>query len=396
MARLAFSEEVLFALMQARLRKRRQVSDKGQRGLVFNVTPNGGTFFFRYSFGGRQRLLRLGRWGEIDLLTARQRVRELTHRLVDGQDPAAAEAALIKVPTLAEFYHEHYLPHIRTHKVSEVTDASYFRNHLLPAFGSAPMDRITPQDVERFIRLAQDAGLKPSSINRYVGTLKHAFALALDWKIPGIQKNPLQRMRPLKENNQRDRFLTPEETSRLMAALVRSENRELPGIVSLLLLTGARKSEVLKARWEQFDLERRQWRVPRAKSGYHRFIVISDQALKVLQNRQALGIKSPWVFPNPATGKPYVEIFNAWNTARRAAGLADVRIHDLRHSFASALVNGGVPLYEVQKLLGHASIRTTERYAHLAPGRLAASLSVSDADFGGIVDFAQQYLLPFP
>lgn len=394
MARMDFFDTALLALVEARPRKRRRVSDKGQRGLVFDVTANGGTFSFRYSFGGRQRLLRLGRWGEIDLLTARQRTRELIHRLVDGQDPAAAEATRLRIPTLSDFYHQHYLPHVRSHKVSEVTDASYFRNHLLPEFGSMPMDRITPQDVERFIRLKQEAGLKPSSINRYVGTLKHTFALALDWKIPGIERNPLQRMRPLKENNQLDRFLTPEETSRLMVALVQSENRELAGIVSLLLLTGARKSEVLEARWEQFDLERRQWRVPRAKSGYHRFILISDQALQLLQDRQALGIKSPWVFPNPATGKPYVEIYNAWNTARRQAGLADVRIHDLRHSFASALVNGGVPLYEVQKLLGHASIRTTERYAHLAPGRLAASLLISDADFGGIVDFVRTQLPP--
>jgi integrase len=96
------------------------------------------------------------------------------------------------------------------------------------------------------------------------------------------------------------------------------------------------------------------------------------------------GGASPWVFPNPATGKPYMEIFNAWNTARRKAGLPDLRIHDLRHSFASSLVNGGTPLYEVQKLLGHSSIRTTERYAHLAPERLLGSMRISDAAFGKV------------
>lgn len=93
---------------------------------------------------------------------------------------------------------------------------------------------------------------------------------------------------------------------------------------------------------------------------------------------------SPWLFPNPATGEPFVEIYNSWNTARQRAGLETLRIHDLRHSFASALVNGGTPLYEVQKLLGHSSIRTTERYAHLAPERLINTMKISDRVFGDV------------
>jgi integrase len=199
-----------------------------------------------------------------------------------------------------------------------------------------------------------------------------------------MDRNPLQKYPLLKENNLITRFLSEEETQRLKTALRESENQHLAAIVGLLLVTGARKSEVLRARWEQFDLDRRQWRVPKAKSGYHRFIPISDVALQILAERRALGLDSPWLFPSPATGKPFVEIFNSWNTARRRAGLKDLRIHDLRHSFASALVNGGTPLYEVQKLLGHSSIRTTERYAHLAPERLINSMKISDSAFGDV------------
>jgi integrase len=390
--RIHFSDDALLSLTAAPPGRRRRYTDLAQRGLVFDVTASGGYFGFRYTFGGRQRLLGLGKLGQIDLLTARQRTTELIHQLVDGHDPAVVEAARITIPTLQAFYEERYLPHIRTYKVSEGTDANYFANHLLPFFGSMPMDRITAGSVTSFVSLKLEEGLQPSSINRYVGTLKHAFNLALEWEIPGVEKNPLQRFRLLKENNQLNRFLSPEETTRLKDALAASPNRDLASIVGLLLVTGARKTEVLEARWEQFDLERRQWRVPRAKSGYHRFIPISDAALQLLQARAALGVESPWVFPNPTTGKPYVEIYNAWNTARRQAGLADVRIHDLRHSFASSLVNGGTPLYEVQKLLGHASIRTTERYAHLAPEKLLDSMRISDAAFGLVAKLVCQQL----
>lgn len=196
----------------------------------------------------------------------------------------------------------------------------------------------------------------------------------------GGHKYPL-----LKENNRLTRFLNEEETERLRTALGQSENQHLSAIVGLLLVTGARKNEVLRARWEQFDLERRQWRVPKSKSGYHRFIPISDVAYRIIEERRAIGLESRWLFPNPTTGQPFVEIYNSWNTARNRAGLKQLRVHDLRHSFASALVNGGTPLYEVQKLLGHSSIRTTERYAHLAPERLINPMKISDQAFGNVV-----------
>ena len=139
-------------------------------------------------------------------------------------------------------------------------------------------------------------------------------------------------------------------------------------IIPMLILTGARKREVLDAKWTEFDLERRQWRVSITKAGKPRYVPLSDGVVQLLST---LAHDSPkWVFPNPKTGKPYVSIFCSWNTARKQAGLADVRIHDLRHSFASFLVNAGRSLYEVQKILGHTQIKTTQRYAHLSQDTL--------------------------
>jgi integrase len=390
--KLHFSEEVLHALTATPAERRRRFTDLIQRGLVFDATPSGGYFYFRYTFAGRQRLLGLGKLGTADLGQIRQRVTELTHQLIDGHNPALIQGDRASTPSLGEFYRERYLPHVRTYKTTTINDSCYFVNHLLPFFGEIAMHRISRGEVSRFVSRKLEEGFKPSSINRYLVALRFAFNLALQWEVPGISKNPLHRYQLLKENNLINRFLTVEETLRLKATLADSANPDLASIVGFLLVTGARKTEVLEARWEQFDLERRQWRIPKSKSGYHRFIPISDAALHLLRKRQSLGINSPWLFPNPATGKPYVEIYNAWNTARRRAGLADLRIHDLRHSFASSLVNGGAPLYEVQKLLGHSNIRTTERYAHLAPERLLGSMRISDAAFGDVSEAASHQL----
>ena len=382
--KLVFSDTLLAGLAGGDSRAKRHFVDLAQRGLVFELTPSGGYFHFRYTFCGRQKLLSLGKHGETDVAAARTKAGEFAHLLLDGVDPAVARGPKFKTPTLAEFVEQKYLPHIRTYKTTDTNDLNYFKNHLLPAFGVWPLNTIRRGDVSSFVSRKLEAGLKPGSINRYIVALRHALGLAVQWEIPGMDRNALQKYPLLKENNLITRFLSEEETQRLKTALRESENQHLAAIVGLLLVTGARKSEVLRARWEQFDLDRRQWRVPKAKSGYHRFIPISDVALQILAERRALGLDSPWLFPSPATGKPFVEIFNSWNTARRRAGLTDLRIHDLRHSFASALVNGGTPLYEVQKLLGHSSIRTTERYAHLAPERLINSMKISDSAFGDV------------
>ena len=140
----------------------------------------------------------------------------------------------------------------------------------------------------------------------------------------------------------------------------------------MLILTGARKNEVLKSKWQDFNFDQRIWRIPTSKSGKARHVPISDGMLHLLAGvpRHA---DCDYVFANPKTLLPYVSIFGSWNTARKAVGLADVRIHDLRHSFASFLVNSGRSIYEVQRILGHTQIKTTQRYAHLSQDSLLAA-----------------------
>ena len=159
--------------------------------------------------------------------------------------------------------------------------------------------------------------------------------------------------------------MSQDELRRLSEAIKKSENPMLEPIISMLILTGARKSEVLNARWEDFDLNRRLWRISYTKTGKSRTIPLSESAQAVLERIPKIE-NCPYVFVNPDTGKPFNAIYNSWNTARKRAGLEDLRIHDLRHSFASFLINGGRTIYEVGELLGHTQVKTTMRYAHLA------------------------------
>ena len=150
-------------------------------------------------------------------------------------------------------------------------------------------------------------------------------------------------------------------------------------IVPMLILTGARKREVLDAKWDQFDFQRRSWRIPITKSGKARHVPLSDGAPAIL-SQVPRDNPEGWVFPNPKSGVPFTAIFYSWDTARKLAGIPELRIHDLRHSFASMLVNNGRTLYEVQSILGHRSSKTTQRYAHLANDTLVdAANSVTRA-----------------
>ncbi len=152
-------------------------------------------------------------------------------------------------------------------------------------------------------------------------------------------------------------------------------------MVALLLYTGARKREILDAQWSCIDIKRRTLTVPLSKSGKARHILLSDAAIELLDSlpRQD-GV--PWVFFNPKTLKPPVSIFCAWNSIRNKVGLNNVRLHDLRHSFASFLVNSGRSLYEVQTLLGHHNPKVTMRYAHLSPGALIDAANIVGSVLG--------------
>jgi integrase len=156
-----------------------------------------------------------------------------------------------------------------------------------------------------------------------------------------------------------------EEAQRLLIALENDQNQTAAWAIKLLFLTGARRNEITQAKWEDVNWERKALLVPRSKSGRSRLIQLNSAALDLLHSLPRTP-QDTFIFPSPLTGRPSPSLHFPWSRIRKRAGLIGVRLHDLRHSFASFLVNNGVSIYVVQGLLGHANVRATQRYAHLA------------------------------
>lgn len=348
--------------------------DSKVSGLILKVLQSGKrNFYIRYQ---NER----GKWTEkkissvdasvLKLSDARTLAQQHLSSLAMGNDPFAKKAELKQVPTLADFIANSYMPFIKVNKRSWVTDESLLRNHVIPAFGHLYMDEFTPQHLMSFISEHRKTHAN-GSVNRVVIILRYIFNLALRWKVAGLSSNPTANVPLLEEHNHKERFLSPEETTRLMDAVKQSDNKMLQFIIPMLIMTGARKREVLDLKWADLDLVKRQWRLAEAdnKSKKVRHIPLSEGVLAILDQVPRFE-GCPYVFPNEKTLKPFVSIFSSWDTARKKADLADVRVHDLRHSFASFLVNAGCPIYEVKELLGHSQIKTTQRYAHLSQDTL--------------------------
>ena len=264
-----------------------------------------------------------------------------------------------------------YLPHVKLRKRSWRVDERIARQHLSPTFGGRRLADIQRHEVENWLYRLSSGGLAPATCNRILAVFKTICSLAAMRGLLPAGQSPCAGVSPFKIHTQRERYLTQDEAQRLMRALEKSDRPEAFAI-RLLLLTGGRKNEILKARWENVRPDQRLLTVPLSKSGRPRHILLSEEAIKVLRALPR-SPGNPWLFPGHAPGKPLSDLYNFWNKLRRELGLADVRIHDLRHTFASFLVNAGHSLYEAQKMLGHGDPRTTMRYAHLGQASLLAA-----------------------
>jgi integrase len=330
----------------------------------------------------------LGPYPALSIADARRKAEELKRQSMLGIAPPEIEAAET-APTIAQFWDEVYWPHVQLHHKNKIGIRSAYTIHVGKKFGTLRMDAITKLMVRDWTNSLVRRGFKPSTINRLLLVLGHMFTMAHGLDVPGVPHRSAIGIRLLKVRLTHERHLSPEEAKRLNHALRHSTNPMLRFIVAFLLFTGARKREALDARWCDIDLEARTWVIPVTKTGGPRTVYLSDGALRLLDALRHDPVhdpRLPFVFPNPKTGKPFACIFYAWNAARRQAGLDEFRIHDLRHSFASILVNNGVPLYDVQKLLGHASIKTTQRYAHLNAAKLFRSVAVADQAYRGALE----------
>ena len=352
------------------------------KGLYLDLRANGRMAFrVRYRQQGRVRVYTVGDARVLTVTEAREQARQVLRSVHAGTDPKLLENPPDAGPTLGSFYKQQYLPYVKSYKRSWHTDECIIRVHLLPALGHCVMGSVIPPDIAQLVDAMKTRGYAAGTINRVLVLLRYGYTLARRWRIAGVHSSPALELKNLQDDNRIERYLSADQTEALLHSVRSSSNLLLADIVAFLLFTGARKREALDARWQDIDWAQSLWRIPRTKSGKVRHVPLSTGALQLLRRLQARS-QTAWLFANPHTSKPFVSIFYSWNAARCAAGLPALRIHDLRHSFASFLVNAGRSLYEVQELLGHADIRTTSRYAHLSRERLREAVEVVQVPCG--------------
>ncbi len=353
--------------------------DETIKGFVLECRSSGGrTYYLRYQDqGGRQKQHKIGGAGDISFSTARKMAERLRSDVVTGNDPGASKARAKSIPLYRELADMH-LADAKLHLRSYSTMEMYVRRHILPKWGKVRLTDIDSRGVAQWLAEKKAQGLAPASVEKIRVIFGRSFELGARWDVPGCEKNPTRGLPRKPLNNARERFLSAEEAARLRVAVAESYNTQLQHIVGLLLLTGARVRELLDARWEHIDVARKAWLIPTSKTGKSRHVPLSGAALAIIASLPRFK-NCPWLLPNPDTLKPFVTIRHAWLRAIRVARLPGLRIHDLRHSAASFMVNSGVDIFTVGKVLGHASYQSTQRYSHLANDTLLAAVEAGAA-----------------
>ena len=348
-------------------------------GFVLETRSSGGkTYYLRYfDAAGRQRQHKIGGFADVTFDKARKAAQRLRSEVVLGGDPSGDKEEKRAIPSYASLAADH-LAHAATYQRSYSSTELIMNRHILPRWGRLRLDEIIPQDIGRWLAEKAAEGLKPATVEKIRVVFNRTWELGRQWDVKGAESNPVQRVPRRSFSNARERFLTAEEAARLKVAVEASLNPQLKHVVALLLLTGARLGELLTAEWKDLHLERRVWLIPTSKTGKPRHVPLSQSAIDVIGQLPRFE-GCPYLVPNPETKLPFVTVKHAWQTARKEAGLRDLRLHDLRHSAASFMINAGIDLYAVGKVLGHADHKSTMRYSHLANETLLAAVEAGAA-----------------
>jgi integrase len=247
--------------------------------------------------------------------------------------------------------------------------------HLLPVLGEKLLAHITPKVMAHYKAQRRIEPAAPATINKELQLVRHAFNLAMrEWE--WCRTNPMHRVSLERVHNEVDRWLTNNEEDRLMAAA----SPWLREIIVFALNTGMRQGEILRLQWQDVDFSRGTLIVMQSKNGMRRTIPLNAKVYELLSAKQAAsGLASGPVFKTPLGNLLQVRfLVREFCEARNRAGIPDFRFHDMRHTFATRLVQRGVDLYKVQRLLGHKTNLMTQRYAHHSPESLREGVNVLD------------------
>ncbi|MBI4970129.1 MAG: site-specific integrase [Rhodospirillales bacterium] len=353
-------------------------------GFGLRIKPSGvRSYLVQYrTKTGQSRRLTLGRHGVLTPDKARDLAREKLAEVLRGGDPAGETKEARRAATVADLADRYMVEWADRHKKSDsvYNDRLNLVRHVLPAIGRSKVNAVTKRDIERLhadLAKGDDGKAMPYRANRVLALLSKMFGLAEDWSLIPANSNPCRGIRKFKEEK-RERYLSPEEINRLWQTLDDMEGQKavsapMAALVRLLILTGARLGEIQSLRWEDIDFSRQLLVLPDTKTGrgikhLSSFAaqLLNDLAQTRSQARDKEVSEHPYVIPGERPGAHLVGVQHVWHRIRDRAGLPNVRLHDLRHTYASIMAGLGDSLPVIGKALGHMQASTTQRYAHVA------------------------------
>lgn len=353
------------------------------------------SYYYRFkSEQGTQRNYRIGHRDKLKVKAVRDAVCHIEGNIAVGVYPATQEETKQKQAelrkksvTFFEAYEAEYVDHLKAKIKSHRDTIGRFRNHLLPLLGKSKLIDIKRTTIEKALNtLKKEKGLKNSSLNRLYADLSSFFTYFSNHDEYPLDKNPMVYVKKYKEGVKEYRELDDKECAKLLDECKKSQNTYLYYIISLLIYTGARRSEVLNAKWDDFKLEENQWYISDNKQNKMDVKTLSDKAVAVVRAIPKVE-GSEYLFPqakNPSL--PMRNIFHAFKKAKEDAAITKTfTLHDFRHQYATQLVRKGVDVASVQLLLGHSSIRTTLRYARIEHETLLKAANTFGNSYGTAV-----------
>lgn len=348
----------------------KEYSDIEITGLKLLVGKSGTKkFLLRYVHTGKKQAMSIGQYPAISLSEARQKALELKNKVAQGINPKDEREAYLNRMTFKDFANEHYLPHAKVNKRSSTSDRSKLVIYLIPKWGNIALEDIGNRQIQDYLNSLSQK-LKPATINRHHSLIHRMFVLALQWGY--IDKNPASHISKRQENNRMERFLSEPEIRKLFQAADEDDNLYAGALVKFLLLTASRRAEATNAKYKDIKLQGKRlvWRIPHTKSGKERVVPLAKMALDLI-TRLPRQPGNEYIFCGSIEGQPITNPIKAFKRMLKRAGIeSSVRLHDLRHTAASLIVNHGGTLYDVQAALGHSSSKMSERYSHLSDHRL--------------------------
>ncbi len=341
--------------------------DRDVPGFGVRVYRSGRKTYVVQSRGPKgSRRVTIGRHGEITAQQARKQAAAIIGRIKAGKEPRPQSAEPVAEPTVADLAQRY----LRTHVAVECkpsSERSYRGSlaHILPVLGDMPVGSVEREHVASLHLAMRDT---PVAANMVLWVLSKMFSLAEAWGLRAPRRNPCRSVRRYR-TPRRDRFLNREEYRRIGRVLQRAEadgSAWPPAVaaIRLLMLTGCRSREVATLRWDDVDVGAGKLRLRDSKTG-PRMVALTPTAVQVLEGIPRLD-GNPWVFAGRVKGSHVSELGGHWHGLRARADLTDVRLHDLRHSYASRALALGESLSMIGKLLGHSKVETTGGYPHLA------------------------------